>query len=104
MAQFWRSRPIGMWPLTQLMAMRLFPVKSSAPATMTRMSPSENPMPERNRVGPKPNSDPVSDDGGEDPAEGDERPGDDAQHERGHGRRSRLRHPSGLDQLGDLPG
>jgi hypothetical protein len=26
---------------------------------MTRMRPSENPMPERNRVGPKPNSDPV---------------------------------------------
>src|SRR6266545_7231510 len=100
MAQFCSSRPIGMWPLTQLIAMRLFPVKSSAPATMTRMSPSENPMPERNRVGPKPNSDPVPMMVERTPPEGDERPGDDAQHECRHGRRSRLRHAPGLDELG----
>ena len=45
--------------LTQLMRIRLLPVKSSAPAITTRISPSENPIPASHLVGPYPRVEPV---------------------------------------------
>jgi hypothetical protein len=45
--------------VTVLITTRLFPMNSSAPATTTGIRPSEKPTPASQRVGPKPNSDPV---------------------------------------------
>jgi hypothetical protein len=93
-----------MWPLTQLMTMRLFPVKEPGARHDDQDEAEREPDPREESGGPETQLGPRSDDGGKDHPEGDERPGDDAQHERRHGRRSRLRHTPGLDQLGDLLG
>ena len=39
-------------PLAQAITIRVLPVKSSAPATTTRIRPSENARPIKRRVGP----------------------------------------------------
>jgi len=48
------NSPVLMRPPAQAMASRLLPVNSSAPATVTRMSPSENTSPPSSREAAKP--------------------------------------------------
>ena len=47
-----RSATVATRRLAHAMTMRLLPVKSSAPATTTRMSPSVNVSPARSRTTP----------------------------------------------------
>ena len=54
MAQLRASRPNGMRPSAQAITRKLLPVNNSAPATATRISPSENASPPSTRVSAKP--------------------------------------------------
>jgi hypothetical protein len=55
-AQLRNSANVLTWPPAQAIAIRLLPVKSSAPATMTRMRPSENTNPPSRRDAAKPSA------------------------------------------------
>ena len=60
MLQFRSSCNGEMRRVARLMTIRLLPVKSSAPATTTSISPNENPTPARSRVVPNPSPDCVA--------------------------------------------
>ena len=101
--QFPSSLPVETRRLAHAMTIRLFPVKSSAPATTTRIRPSVNDEPGEQAHDAEGQRAPAGGDGrGEDRAERDERAREHSEDEELERGQARLRDPDGLGLARDV--